>query len=98
MIETVRPLADTDFESDLAFVDYVEVPPGASIGLHKHGDDEEIYFVIEGSGSMTIGAETHSVQAGDLIVNPRRGTHGMRNTSGHRIRLLIWQINLRQER
>jgi mannose-6-phosphate isomerase-like protein (cupin superfamily) len=95
VVHAVRPLTDEDFETDLAFIDYVELPPGSSIGTHVHGDDEEIYFVIEGRGAMAIDEEDHVVRAGDLVLNRRGGTHGLRNDSDAPIRLLILQVRYR---
>ena len=33
------------FESCLEFVIYTELEPGAGIGYHTHGEDEEVYLV-----------------------------------------------------
>jgi mannose-6-phosphate isomerase-like protein (cupin superfamily) len=91
-IEAVRALADADFETNLQFVDYAELPPGSAIGVHRHGDDEELYFIIEGEGLMTVDGHQHRVRAGDLILNARHGEHGLRNDTTVPIRLLVWQV------
>jgi mannose-6-phosphate isomerase-like protein (cupin superfamily) len=96
-IEVARPLIDGDFETDLVFVEYVEVPPQTSIGLHRHGDDEEIYVLIHGRGTMTIEGERHPVASGDLILNRRNWTHGLENDSSEPIRMIVWQTRYRAE-
>jgi mannose-6-phosphate isomerase-like protein (cupin superfamily) len=61
------------------FLDFTVVPPGASIGVHQHGpDEEEIYFIIEGRGRMQLGSDTVDVSAGDVIINPPLGVHGFK--------------------
>lgn len=94
-VQSVRPLEGHDFETDLMFVDYVEVPPGATIGHHRHGDDEELYFVIEGAGLMEVEGAERRVRAGDLILNRRGSAHSLVNDSLVLIRLLVWQVQYR---
>lgn len=38
------------------FVDYAVLPPGASIGVHTHGRNGELYLVLEGTGTMHLDA------------------------------------------
>jgi mannose-6-phosphate isomerase-like protein (cupin superfamily) len=91
-IAFVRPFTAGDFESALAFIDYVELPPGSSIGLHTHGNDEEVYFIVEGRGTMTTNAERFAVGAGDLVVNRRHWSHGLENDSDAPLRVLVWDV------
>jgi quercetin dioxygenase-like cupin family protein len=95
MVESVRPLAEDTFETDLMFVDYVEIPAGSTIGRHTHGEDEELYFIVEGSGMMHVQGTKRRVDAGDLILNRRGWTHGLVNDSENVIRLLVWQVRFR---
>ncbi|MDI6792720.1 MAG: cupin domain-containing protein [bacterium] len=46
----------------------VTVPPNSSIGLHKHEENEEMYFILEGRGIMTVNNEEMEVSTGDLIL------------------------------
>lgn len=46
------------------------IPPGArSMPLHVHVDEEELFFVLDGSGLSWQGDAVHEVAAGDLIVH-----------------------------
>jgi mannose-6-phosphate isomerase-like protein (cupin superfamily) len=48
------------------WLDMSILPPGASIGLHTHGvEDEEIYIIISGRGRMVVDNDTFTVGAGD---------------------------------
>ena len=91
-IDFVRPFCDGDFDTALSFVDYVEIPPGSSIGVHRHGNNEEIYFIVEGTGAMVTNDETYRVETGDLIVNRRNWSHGLENDTDQRLRVLVWEV------
>jgi uncharacterized cupin superfamily protein len=50
-------------------VQRVEVDPGARIGpVHVHGAEEEIFFVLAGSGLAWIDGAGHEISAGDTLV------------------------------
>ena len=61
--------------SDLQSFEHVTVPPGGNVGLHVHSRTEEIYFIISGSGLMSVGGETREVGPGDLILTPLHTAH-----------------------
>ncbi len=51
----------------------ITVTPGFfSTPLHVHADDEEIFFVVAGSGLSVQDDKTYAVRAGDCIVHPER--------------------------
>jgi mannose-6-phosphate isomerase-like protein (cupin superfamily) len=87
-----RVLPANAFEGPWNFVDYAVLPPGASIGRHTHGDDEELYVVLEGQGTMHLEGREFPVRAGHVVVNPRGGTHGLVNDSGEPLRLLVIEV------
>ncbi len=62
-----RALEPTVFSTAWTYVDHLLVPPGASVGPAGDPDISEVYYVIAGDGSFTIGTETASVKAGDAI-------------------------------
>ena len=77
------------------FIDYAELPPGTSIGRHRHaGDEEEFYLVLEGAGSMWRDGESFEVRAGDLIRNAPGGEHGLRNTGDVPLRLFVFELRV----
>ena len=84
----------SDFESNIDFMDRVVVPPNSTIGYHKHGNNEEMYVVLKGQGTMTINGEPVAVKAGDMILNPAHGEHGLVNDSDSAIDLLVIQVSL----
>jgi uncharacterized cupin superfamily protein len=52
----------------------IQLEPGeVSTPAHVHGADEEIFFVLAGSGLSWQDGETHEVRAGDCLVHPPLG-------------------------
>ena len=92
-LEKVRAFSKKDFKTNLDFIDYVIVKPGETIGEHIHGDNEEIYFFIEGCGTMLIGNEKIHVSEGDIAVNSFQESHGLINNGNIPIKILIFQVN-----
>jgi mannose-6-phosphate isomerase-like protein (cupin superfamily) len=81
------------FAGGCNFVDYAELPPQASIGRHRHADDEEeLYLVLEGSGVLWRDGEQLAVRAGDLVRNRPGGEHGLRNTGTAVLRLFVIEL------
>ncbi len=86
----------SDFKSNVDFMDRVVIPPKSTIGYHKHGNNEEMYIVLNGRGTMTINNEPVTVKNGDMILNPAYGEHGLVNDSDSDIDLLVIQIGLEE--
>lgn len=81
-------------EAPWHFIEYLEVPPGVTIGEHRHGNDEEIYFVIEGQAQMTVNGQEHAVKPGDFILNRAGWSHSFRNESAETIKLLVIEVGI----
>ena len=62
----------------------IELPPGGwSTPAHDHGREEEIFYVLGGSGMSWHGGVTSEVRAGDCIVYlPRAGAHTLHTETG----------------
>jgi mannose-6-phosphate isomerase-like protein (cupin superfamily) len=52
---------------------------GGWLGHHRH-EPSEIYYVLDGAGTLTIGEEDHAVSAGTAAYIPGNSEHGIRNT------------------
>jgi uncharacterized cupin superfamily protein len=61
------------------------VPPGKrAFPFHNHRINEEMFFILEGSGEIRIGASVHAIRVGDVIACPPGGpqsAHQIINTS-----------------
>jgi len=53
--------------------------PGQHTVPHWHERLEEIYYIIQGRGRMSVGTEVCDVRAGDAILIPLRQVHCLHN-------------------
>jgi len=80
------------------------VPPGKrAFPFHCHHANEEMFYVIEGTGTLRFGKEEYPVRAGDVVACPAGGpevAHQLINTGATELRFLavstaidtdIWQ-------
>jgi len=82
-----------DFDTSLQFMHYTVLPPGTSIGLHTHGNDEEVYVILEGSGVMEVDGQKIPVGKGDAVLNKPYATHALYNTSDSAdIKILVFEV------
>lgn len=73
----------------LGFIHDDILPPGVSIGLHRHEKDEEYYYIISGRGVMTLDDKQFEVKAGDITAIFPGGTHGLLNNGTEDLRIIV---------
>jgi len=94
-IEIQKMYRREDFQGAWDFALRVVMPPHSSMGVHEHGEDEEMYIILKGEGLMIIEGEEKRVSKGDMILNKPHGTHGLLNDSSEQLELLIIQASLK---
>lgn len=65
----------------------VEMEPGGFQHLHTH-EPEQMYYILDGQGLMTVNGEERAVQAGDCIFFSSFTEHGLKNTGEGVLRYL----------
>lgn len=86
----IRPLIDrTTSNIERCSLAEEVLPAGSAVGRHHHLLTEEIYYVLQGSGRMTVGEEVREVSAGDAVFIPIGKTHTLENTGDEAMRLLL---------
>ncbi len=83
-----------DFQTNFGFLGHALLPPGTSVGYHRHDTIEECYIVVNGSGRMTMDDETEEVFPGDVILNRLGGSHGIYNHTPEELELLVLAVCL----
>ena len=86
----IRPLVDrTTSEITQCSLAEEALPPGRAVTPHFHRETEEIYYVLEGRGEMTVGDETSPVGPGDAVYIPRGARHTLMNTGEVPMRIVL---------
>lgn len=71
------------------YVRDIILPPGSVIGEHPHFGEDELYFIISGSGVMVVDGEEQLVGPGTAILTLSGSTHGLRNEGREDLRLFV---------
>ena len=71
-------------ESQTSEVFMVVLEPGQAPPLHQHSDTEQVFYVIEGNGTLSIGADksTFAVKPGDVVRIPPSTLHSIQAQGG----------------
>jgi mannose-6-phosphate isomerase-like protein (cupin superfamily) len=86
----IRPLIDrTTSGIERCSLAEEVLPAGASVGRHHHLETEEIYYILEGAGRMTVGREVRMVETGDAVFIPRHHAHTLENTGSAPMTILL---------
>ena len=62
--------------------------PGSAIGYHLQ-KEEEIYYILSGSGEMNMNGKTFTVTAGDAILTRPGNSHGLKPLGNENLSLII---------
>ena len=82
------------FKTNWGFVNHYLLPPGNSVGYHRHNVMEEVYYILSGRGRMTVDDATYDVKAGDAATCLLGGSHGIYNNSGEDLELISIAVAL----
>ncbi len=71
-------------EAECSEVFMVVLQPGEAPPLHRHDDTEQVYYMLDGEGILTVGEEkeAHPVMAGQVVVIPPATMHSIQAVGG----------------
>jgi mannose-6-phosphate isomerase-like protein (cupin superfamily) len=67
------------------------VRPGERNRADRHPGQEEVYYIFQGAGTVTVDSEVHRITAGDVVFIPDGSTHFLTNDSSETLGL-FWAI------
>jgi quercetin dioxygenase-like cupin family protein len=67
---------------DQVFLGHVTYAPGTTVARHSHEHTEQVMLILDGSVTMTIGAESRELGEGDVCVVNRGVEHELHSAGG----------------
>jgi mannose-6-phosphate isomerase-like protein (cupin superfamily) len=100
LLSMAGPKTDGDIEAEvdpkfqclqvITYVSLAHLQPSLTYESHLHEDHEEIYYIIRGKGSITIGSETARFRDGDAIYIPVNIPHSITNDGDEMVEFLAF--------
>jgi quercetin dioxygenase-like cupin family protein len=78
------------FETDRFFCDLYCFEPGQEQSPHTHGEQDKVYYVVEGRGMFKVGEEEKELGPGEIALAPAGMNHGVTNRSQQRLITLVF--------
>jgi mannose-6-phosphate isomerase-like protein (cupin superfamily) len=66
----------------------LRLPAGSSIGFHRHEGEEEIFYILSGTGEVSEGGPVSEVGPGDAVLTGNGGGHAITNTGAEPLELV----------
>ena len=93
-----RLLDESDFSSPIDFVDFTIIPPGSTIGTHRHVGNDEIYFIVQGRPRVAVDGNERRLEPGAVAIVRSGQTHCLVNDSSDEVKILVIQVRHTPER
>ena len=77
------------FTTPRLFCDVYCFEAGQEQAAHSHAGSDKVYYVLSGTGRISIGDETRDVGAGTAVLAPAGSPHAVRNPGPGRLMLLV---------
>ena len=77
------------FDSPHLFYDTYCLLPDQAQKVHAHEGSDKIYYVLEGTGTFTVGEEEKDLGEGQAVIARSGEPHGVRNDSDGNLVLLV---------
>lgn len=79
-VEILHILEKDEMKGKVRLFAKVTLNPGASIGVHDHIGEEEVYYILKGTGTVNDNGTEKVVHVGDAILTGNGAFHAIENT------------------
>jgi len=84
-----RVLQPEVFFTNWSFVDHLVLPEGVTVGKKRHANVEEIYYIVNGEGTITINDETAPIRKDDALAVSLNDVHSIANSGDSDLEIII---------
>lgn len=84
-----RALDPAVFSTPWSFVDHLVLPPRTSVGSAAKPGMSEVYYVLGGTGEMTVGGETVTIRTGDAVPVDVGQGRAIRQTGAQPLEMMV---------
>lgn len=84
-----RALPPEVFFTNWSYVDHIVIPPGASLGNHRHEGVEEFFYIMNGETRVSIDKESATAKKGDAVPVFFNEAHRFENTSTSDVEIMV---------
>lgn len=93
-VEIQKIIDDEDINQGIKMIAKVIIKPKSSIGYHKHTDEGEIYYILEGEGVfIDEKGKRNFVKNGDACITRNNQSHGIENNSDKDVSIIAIVFN-----
>jgi len=78
------------FETKNFFCDVYCLEAGQEQKVHAHQAEDKLYYVLSGCGTFVVGDQEQELDEGQIVFAPAGSNHGVRNSSGERLTVLVF--------
>jgi mannose-6-phosphate isomerase-like protein (cupin superfamily) len=89
IVQYHRGLDPSTFYTAWSYVDHLLLPAGTSVGPATKKDMAEVYYVISGAGTATIGGETLAIKTGDAVPAALGESRAFAQTGGAPLEFMV---------
>lgn len=89
-IKIIHFFKKEEFKTKVRLCAKLIIPPGCSIGLHQHLEEEEVFLVVKGKGILSDGRENSIIEEGDAILTKNGESHSVENTEKENLEIIAF--------
>lgn len=83
-----------DFSNTGHLLQVVTILPQTKLRAHKHAQQTEVHYVLEGEAVFTFNGQALLAQPGDAFITPPGDIHKVWNKTDKNFKLIVFKINV----